>query len=112
MYKNLFTIHFNLTEVARELRRHNIQFSMNNSMISILPISLHITDKYIGIYQDGGKHKLLFKEDSNLCNLILSLLAECKTIKTKTHKTTASVFDIQILITKDNITVMQNGKIL
>ena len=112
MYKNLFTINFNLKEICRELRRKNIQFSTNGKMISILPINIHITNGYVGIYQDTGKHELLFKEDSNLCNLILSLLAECKTIKTKTHKTTVSVFDIQILITKDNITVMQNGKIL
>ena len=110
MYKNLITI--NLKEVARELKRKNVQFSMNNSLISILPISVLINKNYIGIYQDYGKHELLFKEDKNLCELIIKIAENCKTIKTETISQTTSIFRIQILITKNDICVMQNGKII
>ena len=110
MYKNLITI--NLKEVARELKRKNVQFSMNSNMISILPINIILDKKYIGIYQDYGNHTLLFKEDGNLCNLINVILKQYPNIKAKTVSCSTDIFGIQILITKNNITVMQNGKIL
>ena len=111
MYKNLFTIQFILKEICRELKRKNVQFSTNGKIVSILPINIHISNGYVGIYQDYGKHELLFKEDKNLCELIIKI-AESKTIKTETISQTTSIFRIQILITKHDIVCLQNGRIL
>ena len=112
MYKNLFTINFNLKEICRELRKKNVQFSTNGKVVSILPISIMLNENYVGVYQDYGNNKLLFKEDSNLCNLIKTIIDNCPTIKTESISNTTNIFGIHIIISTDDIIVMQNGKIL
>ena len=110
MYKNLFTL--NLNEIARELKRKNVMFSSNGKVVSILPINIILDKKYIGIYQDYGNHTLLFKEDGNLCNLIKTIIDNCPTIKAKTVSCSTDIFNLQVIITKNDIIVMQNGRIL
>ena len=109
----LFSINFNLRELCRELRKKNIQFSTNGKIVSILPISLHITREYIGIYQDNGNHKVMFKKDKKSCDLILDIInIYYPVIKAETVNNGTSIFGLQVIITKNDICVMQNGRIL
>ena len=110
MYKNLFTL--NLKEIARELKRKNVMFSSNGKVVSILPINILLNENYVGLYQDHGNNKLLFKDDSNLCNLIKTIIDNCPTIKAESISNTTNIFGLQILISKNDIIVMQNGRIL
>ena len=114
MYKNLITI--NLKEVARELKRKNVQFSYSrkDGLISIYPITIHISEIYIGIYQ--GSNKILFKvfkdDYFTLSNIIISLIKNNNNIDIECKGGRTSIYNIHILLRKDRIITMQNGRIL
>ena len=109
MYKNI--INFNLNQLCRQLKRKNIQFSRNGNTISILPLSVHASENYIGVYQN--REQILFKEDAVLCNLFVSIIKNANNnIEVEYKGDRVSVFNINVLISKNSITVLQNGKFL
>ena len=113
MYNNkLFSINFNLKQICRELKKNNIQFSTDGRMmISILPMNIHITgEKYIAIYQDHNTIKRIKNPD--LSKVLLTVINKSKNIKTEVDKDITSVFNLHILLTRNSIVCMQNGRIL
>lgn len=112
---NMINVSFNLRQICRELKSRHIQFSTNGSMISILfDVNIIRNTIYIDQYDHEGSLTCTYEIVNNpmLKDMLITAIKYKKDIRKHVAKNITSAYDIQIILTKYNITITQYGKII